>query len=143
MINNLSDTGKLTKSKAQRDLHLPVASESVEQQCLFRWATFMTREYPELDLMFHIPNGGKRNITTAIRLKAEGVKAGVPDIYLPAARGDFHGLFIELKKLKGGKTTEYQDYWLQSLIDQGYQAIVCKGWDEASKAIVNYLEGLK
>jgi hypothetical protein len=143
MNKNLIDSGKLTKSKSQKDLHLPVASESIEQQCLFRWAQFMSREHPELDLMFHIPNGGKRDLMTAVKLKAEGVKAGVPDIHLPVARGEYHGLFIEMKKLRGGKTTEEQDYWLKALTDQGYKAIVCKGWEEASKAILNYLEGLK
>ena len=64
------------------DLQL-TASESVEQCCLFRWAGYSLGLHPELKLMYHIPNGGKRNITTARRLKAEGVKAGVPDIHLP------------------------------------------------------------
>ena len=143
MKDNLSDIGKIIKTKREKDLHLPVASESVEQQCLFRWAQYESGKYPELDLMFHIPNGGKRNITTAVRLKAEGVKSGVPDINLPVARGEFHGLFIELKKQRGNKTTENQDAWLEALNKQGYMAIVCKGWEEASKAILNYLEGLE
>lgn len=119
---------------------LPVASESVEQMNLFRWAMFEEGKYPELALMYHIPNGGKRNITTAKRLKAEGVKAGVPDIHLPVPRHGYHGLYIELKKLKGGKTTENQDRWIEALNAQGYYAVVCKGWEEASKAILRYLK---
>lgn len=122
-----------------RKNELPVASESVEQICLFRWAMCEEGKYPELALMYHIPNGGKRNITTAKRLKAEGVKAGVPDIHLPVARHGFHGLYIELKKMKGNSTTENQDHWLEALNAQGYYAVVCKGWVEASKTILDYL----
>jgi len=118
---------------------MPVASESVEQICLFRWAMYEERKHPELALMYHIANGGKRNITTARRLKAEGVKAGVPDIHLPVARHGFHGLYIELKKIKGSGTTENQDHWLEALNAQGYHAVVCKGWEEASKKILSYL----
>lgn len=118
---------------------LPVASESVEQICLFRWAMYEEGKYPELSLMYHIPNGGKRNITTAKRLKAEGVKAGVPDIHLPVARHGFHGLYIELKKKKGNSTTENQDHWLEALNAQGYHAVVCRGWEEASEKILSYL----
>ncbi|OAA94105.1 VRR-NUC domain-containing protein [Clostridium coskatii] len=122
-----------------RKNELPVASESVEQICLFRWAAYEEGKYPELALMHHIPNGGKRNITTAKRLKLEGVKSGVPDISLPVARNGFHGLYIELKKKKGNGTTKNQDCWLKSLNAQGYYAIVCKGWEEASKEILDYL----
>lgn len=115
------------------------ASESVEQIHLFLWAAYSTASMPELDLMYHIPNGGKRNITTAKRLKAEGVKAGVPDICLPVARGYYHGLYIELKAGRN-KTTENQNKWIESLREQGYYVQVCYGWEEASKVIVEYLK---
>lgn len=118
---------------------MPVPSESIEQICLFRWADYTRGQYPELDLMHHIPNGGKRNITTAKRLKLEGVKPGVPDICLPVARKGYHGLYIELKKQKGNTTTENQDKWIEDLKKEGYYAVVCKGWQEASKTILNYL----
>jgi hypothetical protein len=91
-------------------------------------------------MMYHIPNGGKRNITTAKRLKAEGVKAGVPDIHLPVPRGEYHGLYIELKKQKGNITTDNQDWWLEELNRQGYCTAVCKGWEAATKVILSYLE---
>jgi hypothetical protein len=119
---------------------MPVPSESVEQICLFRWAMYEECKYPELALLYHIPNGGKRNITTAKRLKAEGVKSGVPDIHLPVPRNGFHGLYIELKKQKGSCTTEKQDDWIEALNAHGYLAVVCKGWEEASKKIIQYLK---
>ena len=50
--------------------------------------------------MFHIPNGGSRNKLEASNLKKQGVKAGVPDLFLPVGRGSYHGLFIELKSAK-------------------------------------------
>jgi hypothetical protein len=88
--------------------------------------------------MHHIPNGGKRDITTAKRLKAEGVKAGVPDICIPVPRGNYHGMYIELKAT-GNKTTANQNTWIAALKAQGYYVIVCYGWDAASKEILKYL----
>lgn len=56
---------------------LPVPTESVEQQCLFRWAAFQSGRFPELALLYHVPNGGSRKKAEAGRFRAEGVKAGV------------------------------------------------------------------
>jgi hypothetical protein len=119
---------------------LPIPTESEEQITLFQWATLQAKKYPELSLMFHIANGGSRSKAEAGRFKAEGVKAGVPDICLPVARGNFHGLFIELKRQKNSHTSDYQKNWIQSLSEQGYLAVVCKGWFEASETIVRYLD---
>ena len=118
---------------------LPCPSESVEQTRLFQWAKMQSAAYPEIGLLFHIPNGGKRYAATAKRLKAEGVKAGVPDLFLPVARGGEHGLFIELKKEHGNKATEKQNEWLDALRKQGYTAAVCYGWYEAARLIYLYL----
>lgn len=115
------------------------SNESIEQICLFRWAAYSSGAMPELKLLYHVPNGGKRDIATAKKLKAEGVKAGVPDICLPVARGKYHGLYIELKVGKN-KTTENQDMWLEALNKNGYYTNVCYGWEEASKAITDYLK---
>lgn len=115
------------------------SNESIEQICLFRWAAYSSGAMPELKFLYHIPNGGKRDIATAKKLKAEGVKAGVPDICLPVARGKYHGLYIELKVGKN-KTTENQDMWLEALNKNGYYTDVCYGWEEASKVITDYLK---
>lgn len=116
-----------------------VPTESVEQQCLFRWAAFQIGRYPELKLLYHVPNGGSRKKSEAGRFKAEGVKAGVPDLCLPVARGGYHGLYIELKRLKHSKTSEDQKAWIAQLNEQGYCAVVCKGWEAAAKVITEYL----
>ena len=115
--------------------------ESNEQQALFQWAKFMEQKYPELRLLYHPPNGGKRDKREAARLKREGVKAGVPDLCLPVARGEFHGLYIELKAGKN-KPTDAQKEWISDLILQGYYACVCVGWEQAAEVIGDYL-GMK
>lgn len=113
-------------------------SEAKEQESLFHWATLQSSKKPELQLLYHIPNGGSRNILESANLKRQGVKAGVPDICLPVARGKYHGLYIELKANKN-KPSKKQEYWLGQLTEQGYCAITCWGFLQAMEAIVQYL----
>lgn len=115
-------------------------SEGVEQATLFSWAKMQEHAHPELRLLIHIPNGGKRSKSEAARFKAEGVKAGVSDIFLPVARGDHHGLWIELKRLAGGQLSAAQRAWLEEMREQGYAAACCKGWQQAAEMITAYLE---
>jgi hypothetical protein len=118
---------------------LPVPSESVEQQCLFRWAMYNTGKYPELNGMYHIPNGGKRGKAEAARFKTEGVKKGMPDICLPVARGEHHALYIEMKRRKGGQLSQEQKEKIAWLIENGNRVEVCKGWEAAVEVIKGYL----
>lgn len=92
--------------------------ESGHQEALFSWAAYRTGLMPELQYMYHVPNGGKRDAATAVALKRQGVKAGVPDIMLPAARAGYHGLYIELKAGKN-TTTKKQKEWLEYLTAAG------------------------
>jgi VRR-NUC domain. len=114
------------------------ANEAAEQIAVMDWAAYMTGRMPELELLYHVPNGGKRNITEAVQFKAMGVKPGVPDLVLPVPRGGFHGLYIELKA-KGGSTSSVQREWVERLNCHGYCARVCVGADEAIKVIMRYL----
>lgn len=95
---------------------------------------------PELALLFHIPNGGKRDARTAAILKRSGVKKGVPDLCLPVPRNGYHGLWIELK-VGANKPTFDQKRWLNELNRQGYLAKVCVGYSEAIQLITDYLKG--
>lgn len=118
--------------------------EHKEQVALFTWANIQSKTQPELELLFAIPNGGHRHPLTAKKLKAEGVKSGVPDICLPIAKNGFHGLWIELKRpnIKGqpkGTISDNQTWWIEALKMAGSQVHVCFGWDEAKKAIIDYL----
>ena len=69
--------------------------------------------WPELALLHHIPNGGHRARKTARDLARSGVRAGVPDYCLPVARGGAHGLYLELKRLHGGRVSPEQREWLR------------------------------
>jgi len=53
-------------------------SEHEEQVALLDWASLMSNQWPELSLLFAVPNAGKRTHATANWLRAEGMKAGVP-----------------------------------------------------------------
>lgn len=114
-------------------------SEHLEQAALFHWAEIAKINNPEIELMYAIPNGGVRHIGTAIKLKKEGVKAGVPDICLPIARGGFHSLYIEMKYGKN-KANKQQLLWMEKLKAQGHQCEVCIGWVEAKDIIRGYLD---
>lgn len=118
-----------------------VPTESNEQQTLFAWAKAMSGKYPELAMLYHIPNEGKRSVRTGARLKAEGLRAGVPDICLPVAKNGHHGLYIELKRRRNSRVTQEQMQWIGDLAAQGYVAAVCRGCDEAISLIQRYLDG--
>jgi hypothetical protein len=117
--------------------HTP--SEHEEQAALFEWAALAQGQHPELAMLFAVPNGGQRHPAVAAQLKAEGVRAGVPDVFLAVARGRFHGLAIEMK-VKPNRTTEAQDEWIARLRYAGYMAVTCWSANEAIGVIMAYLE---
>lgn len=112
--------------------------EDTEQIGVIEWAEWHTSQYPELKLLHHIPNGGKRNAVEAARLKAMGVKAGVPDLFLPAPCGGYAGLYIEMKYGKN-KPTDKQKEWIAALRQQGYKVTVCYSGAEATHELESYL----
>ena len=118
----------------------PVPTEHEEQVALFQWAEAHEEEYEELKLLFAVPNGGYRPMTTAAMLREEGVKAGVPDACLPVARGRFHSLWLELKRSDhSNHPTPAQAEWIERLRGYGHMAVVCYGAGEAINAIETYL----
>lgn len=72
-------------------------TEADEQKAVLQWCVLMEGKWSELEYLYHVPNGGSRNAKEAANLKAQGVRAGVPDLELPAARGAYTGLHIEMK----------------------------------------------
>lgn len=117
---------------------LCVPTEDEEQESLFRWATFASAKYPFLKRLVHIPNEGKRSKSYGAKLKRMGLMKGVPDIFLPLMSGGKGGLFIELKRTKGGKVSTEQEMCISMLNSAGYVAKVCRGWTEAADAICEY-----
>ena len=114
--------------------------EHTEQVTLMQWWSLACHGFgiPEACL-FAIPNGGQRNVIVAAKLKAEGVRAGVPDLFLACGSSCFNGLFIEMKKTRGGRVSESQKVYLELLKDRGYAVAVCHGWLEAKQSIESYL----
>ena len=119
--------------------YLRKSREADEQEAFFRWIAWEKNAHQELAMCFHVPNGGKRDFAEAAHLKRMGVRAGVPDLVLPAPKGGFHGLFIELKA-PGGCVSEEQKDWIGRLRAAGYRAEVCVGWIAAVKTVCEYLQ---
>ena len=74
-------------------------------------------------------------------MKAQGVKAGVPDVCIPVPRCGYHGLYIELKRQRGGKLSEEQKELIPKLRAQGYRVEICKGFHPAADLIEKYMRG--
>ena len=116
-----------------------VPSEDDEQMMVIRWAAHMMGRWPDLKWLYHIPNGGKRGKVEAARFKAMGVKAGVPDLFLPVPCGQYHGLYIEMKRQKGGKLSRDQREWIDGLRRNGYRVWRCNGAKEAIDVLEAYM----
>lgn len=117
------------------------ATEHQYQVALFNWAAWLAQtKYPELALMFAIPNAGKRSLRQGMWMKQEGLRAGTPDIFLPVSRGKYHGMFIEMKSDKGRLSPAQQEV-LPKLKKQGYYVIVSHSAIEAEDEIEKYLNG--
>ena len=114
-------------------------SEAQEQATVIEWALYNQNRYPELKLLHHIPNGGRRDARTGAMMKRQGVKAGVPDLHLPVSRGKYHSLYIEMKTDKG-RPTETQKEWLDALNAEGNMAVICHSAEEAIAVIKLYLK---
>lgn len=110
-------------------------AEDKEAMALWQWS--QTQPIVR-DHLLHIPNGGRRNIREAARLKKMGVRPGVSDYLLPISRGGYIGLWVELKS-KLGRLTPEQRAWIERMIAAGYVARVAYGWMDAKDIIEQYL----
>lgn len=95
-------------------------------------------KWPELGLLFHIPNERYCTPQQGKQLQRMGVRRGVPDLFLPVPRGPYHGLWIEMKT-ESGRTTGDQDWWGERLLGQGYMWEVCHGWESAVRVLAWYM----
>lgn len=115
------------------------SSEAVHQKIIMEWCEWQKTKYPELDMIFHITNEGKRSKRTGAELKRMGLKRGIPDICLPVPNKEYNGLWIELKADRSKRLTKEQKEWLEKLNRYGYKALRCNGADEAIQVIKDYL----
>lgn len=116
--------------KAAMRLTLSLPSEHDEQTGFVQW---FRAKWPRV-LIFAIPNGGKRDIKTAKKLQREGVIPGIPDLYIPA-----WGIWVEMKRQKGGRTSPDQDVMIEYLEQIGHTVIVGYGAMDASDKLLRVL----
>lgn len=134
-----------------------IQSEEAQQTAFFMWlelcvihgvkfADTLDKEHAfsdpvsDFELIHHIPNGGERNKVVALKLKNQGVKKGIPDIFFPCARKGFHGLYIEMKK-QGGVLSKEQKKVIKQLENNRYCVKVCYTFNEARIALLEYYYG--
>lgn len=127
---------------------IKLGNEDSEQIAVMAWAAQKAKQYPCLEWLHHIPNGGNRSAREGANFKAMGVRSGISDLHLPYPSRGFHGLMIEMKhsaiglsvitkaKMVSSEQQKYVDY----LLANGYAAGICYGYDEAIAAIAWYLE---
>ena len=140
MLRNNPDIVMVDDGAPRIAVKLPVPTEDEEQAALFEWAALNEAQHPELAMLYHVPNGGYRPPQVGKALKFQGVKAGVPDICLPVARGKFHALYLELKRVDhSNHATDEQIDWINRLRYYGSSAVVAYGLSEAIQAIIAYL----
>lgn len=118
----------------------PFRYEHDLQVALMDWAEAMEHEYPVLRWLYAIPNGGHRITAVAVRMKKEGVRAGVSDLFLPYPVNGFHGMYLETK-LPKNHLTDTQVEFFNAMSAQGY---LCVEWIDLQKTITlieMYLNG--
>ncbi len=103
-----------------------IPTEHEEQRTFVQW---FRRKFPDVRIMA-IPNGGARSPSVACRLKAEGVARGVPDLFIPAWR-----VWIEMKRINGGRVSPEQQSWKSYLEREGYTVLICAGCEAAQKEV--------
>ena len=133
----MSVTMKVFKPRSPRAK--PVDREGLEQAALM--AELCLRMPEVADLIYHVPNGGHRVKAVAAKLKAQGVKAGIPHLVLPMARGGYYGLYIEFKATppNDAAVSESQHERIRKLNAQGYLAVVCRGNFDTVEQLRAYL----
>lgn len=114
-------------------------TEDGEQEAVIDWCTVSKGKYPELEMIHHVANEGRRSPQYGARLKRMGMSPGYPDLLLDCPKGIYHGLRIELKKDRDSKPTAEQKKWISKLNRYGYYAVVCYGADEAIAVLHQYL----
>lgn len=112
--------------------------EHDEQKTFF---SYLLTAYPHVyQHTFAIPNGAHKTYNGRRKFQKEGLKAGVPDLFVALPMNGYSGLFIEMKRVNGNNPGPQQRTWLNRLSDAGYKCVVCKGCDMAIEAVKEYLD---
>jgi hypothetical protein len=113
--------------------------EHKHQAALIRWSNIKALTDWRFGLLYAIPNAGKRSRFMAARAKAEGLRAGMPDLCLPIHTKNYGALYIEMKERVAGRLESHQQVMHRMLRESGNYVIVCMSWDDAKSAIEEYL----
>jgi hypothetical protein len=117
--------------------------EHQEQAAVVLWWGYSCARYDLPDFaLYAVPNAGAgAQKGQAGKMKAEGVRKGIPDLCLAVPRGRRHGLYIEMKRARGGSGVSEDQALVQAYLEeQGYDVVVAYGADQAMDAIRRYLE---
>ena len=113
------------------------------QRTLIEWVHWTEWRRHEFQMLFAIPNGvplhGPEKFGIVQWLKQQGLKKGVPDLFLACAKGKWHGLFIEMK-VAGAEPDADQELWLGRLMCEGYRVAVCHSFEEAKDTLLEYVD---
>lgn len=124
--------------------------EAEEQEKFFEWVELAKNRHTELETIYSSANGevrprkynkktGSWYCPSGKRLKKQGARRGIPDVHLPVSRGGFASLFLELKRVRGGRLSTDQVVVIRDLRKHGNKVVVCKGCDAAIAATMQYL----
>lgn len=111
--------------------------ESDMQQACVEWFDY---RYNKLSiLLFAVPNGGLRNKREGKKLKKEGVRRGVADLFLSIPCKGLHGLYLEAKTTTGRQSKE-QKTFESKVNSMGYGYMIFRSFDEFMEIVENYLK---
>ncbi len=113
-------------------------SEHQHQVAYFDVLRLNEAKYPFLKYVFAVPNGSHRHIAVAAKLKKEGVKSGIFDIFVCFPKDDYGGLFLEFKYGRNKLTDSQKEF--REYAERHYATAVCYSWTEAVQATEEYLE---
>lgn len=113
--------------------------EHKDQVALISWAEWQLSKYPELEMLYALPNAGKRSPVMGKMMKAEGMRKGILDLNLDVPKRGYHGWRGELKIGKN-KPTDEQYEWIEKYRKWGYFADWFTGWEAMKESILWYLK---
>ena len=118
-----------------------MAKGPTEHKEQVRLAMHLRTFYPQL-VVAASGNGAAVSGKQRLRLMAEGLLPGFPDVQICAAHGGYFGMLVEMKKADGRVSLE-QTKVQQALKAAGYYVLTCYGFDEALAAVLEYVSRSK
>lgn len=121
-------------------------SEDEQQALFFEWVDANKGRFPELSLIFAVPNGSHKSKAQRAVMQLTGLRPGVPDVCVPlcvraiGGRVVRAGLWIEFKRPGGGRVSPDQKIWHEMLREYGHEVHVCDRWYDAANYVIDHLQ---